>query len=368
MRALRKLEPGASELTVSHMPVPQPGTGEVRIVVFAAGMCGTDLHIIDGSYSSSPPVTLGHEIAGRVDSVGSGVDEGWIGTRVAPAPAVSCGHCEWCEAGIPMHCLTRRSLGTHIDGGFAEYVIAPVRNLHVLPSSLSDRAGALLEPLACVCNALTDPELITPGDRVLVTGPGTIGILAAQAALAFGARTTLLGLDRDSSRLAIASKIGLDARSLDDPETRRALEDEASNRRIHMVIECSGAEPAVAWALSLIRPRGRLVQLGLLSDDASISLAGAIKREISITSSFGSTPASWGRGIELVAADVIKLEPLMTSVLPLDGWAEAVRQSQAQEGIKTLFDPGAPRVTAERTASSTPTRRLPGVIEAEPRR
>lgn len=342
MRALRKLQSSGSELAVVNVPDPRPGPGEARIAVFAGGVCGTDLHIIDGSYSSRTPVTLGHEIAGQVDAVGAGVDEHWIGTRVSPEPPVSCGTCEWCRTGLPMHCPDRRSLGSGLDGGFARYVVAPVRNLHRLPPSVSEYAGALAEPLACVCNALMDPGVIAPGDRVVVTGPGTIGILAAQVAMAAGARTTIVGLDRDSTRLAIASRIGLDAMSLDDPETRRDIEREASARGIRTVIECSGAEPAVSWALSLLRPRGRLVQLGLLADDASICLSRAIMREVTITGNYGSTPASWNRAIAMLAADLVQLEPLVTSVFALDAWTEAVAQSQAQEGIKAIFDPRLP--------------------------
>ena len=342
MRALRKLQSGNSQLAVVNVKEPRPGPGEARIAVFAGGVCGTDLHIIDGSYSSRTPVTLGHEIAGQVDAVGDDVNEHWIGTRVSPEPPVSCGTCEWCRAGLPMHCQDRLSLGSGLDGGFATYVVVPVRNLHQLPPSVSDYAGVLAEPLACVCNALMDPGVIAPGDRVVVTGPGTIGLLAAQVAMAAGARTTIVGLDRDSSRLAIASKLGLDAMSFDDPELRRNLEREASGRGIRTVIECAGAEPAVAWALSLLRPRGKLVQLGLLADDASVCLSGAITRELTITGSYGSTPASWYRAIAMLAADLVQLEPLVTSVFALDAWTEAVARSQAQEGIKTIFDPRLP--------------------------
>ncbi|MFZ0322585.1 MAG: alcohol dehydrogenase catalytic domain-containing protein, partial [Actinomycetes bacterium] len=240
MRALRKLQPGQNSMEVVEVPVPEPGAGEVRIAVFAAGMCGTDLHIIDGTYPASPPVTLGHEIAGVVEAVGPGVADDWIGVRVAPEPAVGCGRCEWCDGGYPMHCRERVSTGTHVDGGFAPQVIVPARNLHALPDLLSDHAGALVEPLACVCNALLDPSAISFGDRVVVTGPGTIGILAAQVAMAAGAETTLIGLTRDAPRLAIASDIGLDARSLDDPKTLASFSSEVQERRINTVIECAG--------------------------------------------------------------------------------------------------------------------------------
>lgn len=342
MRALRKLDNGIGRLDVVELPVPHPGEGEARIAVFAAGICGTDLHIIDGSYPSLPPVTLGHEIAGMVESVGTGVDLGWIGQRVAPEPAIGCGTCDWCASGFPMHCPRRTSLGTHVDGGFAAYVVVPVRNLHALPDSLSDAAGALVEPLACVCHGLFKSGSIVEGSRVIVTGPGTIGILAAQVAVACGAQTTLVGLERDGLRLSIASKMGLDARSLDSIETRESLAAEVNTRAIDVVIECSGAEAAVVWALASLRPRGHLVQLGLLPEDVSVTLAGAVLREVTLTSSYGSNPKSWQRAVDLLSAGSIQLDPLVTSTLPLQGWADAVRRAQSQDGIKTLLDPRMP--------------------------
>lgn len=339
MRALRKLQAGPSDLVVADVPAPEPASGQVRVAVFATGMCGTDLHIMDGTYASAPPVTLGHEMSGVVDAVGAGVDVSWLGSRVCPAPAITCGICEWCRTGLPMHCPGRLSAGTSLDGGFAPYVIVPVRNLFHLPASVSDYAGALVEPLACVCNALMDPDAITLGDRVVVIGPGTIGILAAQVAMAAGARVTLVGLGKDAPRLAIASTMGIDARDLDDPQTRHNLDLEAAALQIHAVIECSGAQSAVIWALSLLRPRGRLVQLGLMSDESAVPLSKAILREVTVTGNYGSTPRAWHRALALLAADKIHLDPLVTSVLPLDAWPQAVAQFQDQQGIKTLFDP-----------------------------
>ena len=342
MRALRKLDDESMGLEVVDLPVPVPGEGQVRIAVVAAGMCGTDLHIMDGTYASAPPVTLGHEMAGVVDAVGPGVDGSWVGVRVCAEPAISCGSCQWCRTGLPMHCPERLSAGTKLDGGFAPYLVVPARNLHALPTSVSDYAGALVEPLACVANGLTDPDVVTPGDRVIVIGPGTIGILAAQIAAAAGARVTLVGLDRDRPRLDIAAKMGLDAQSSDNPQTHLDLEQEALDRRIDTVIECSGAAPAVAWALSLLRPRGLLVQLGLMAPASSIPLAAAILREITIRSSYGSTPASWHRALAMLTTGAVQLDPLITSVLPLDDWRQAVAHFQDQDGIKTVFDPRLP--------------------------
>lgn len=339
MKALRKLHAGPSDLEIVDVPVPEPKSGEVRVAVFAASMCGTDLHIMDGTYASHPPVTLGHEMAGVVDTVGPQVDPDWVGTRVCAAPAISCGICEWCRTGLPMHCPGRLSAGTSLDGGFAPYVVVPTRNLFPLPSTVSDDAAALVEPLACVCNALMDPDAVGAGDRVVVIGPGPIGILAAQVAIAAGGRVTLVGLGTDAPRLAVASQMGIDSRSLDDPQTRIDLDREAADREINTVIECSGAQPAVTWGLSLLRPRGRLVQLGLMSEDSAVPLSRAILREVTVTGNYGSTPRAWHRALALLRAGQVRLDPLVTSVVPLDDWRTAVAHFQDQQAIKTVFDP-----------------------------
>ena len=339
MKALRKLTAGPSDLHVVDVPVPEPKSGEVRVAVFAASMCGTDLHIMDGTYASHPPVTLGHEMAGVVDAVGPEVDPSWVGARVCAAPWISCGICERCRTGLPMHCPDRLSAGTSLDGGFAPYVVVPTRNLFNLPSTVSDSAGALVEPLACVCNALMDPDAVGAGDRVVVIGPGPIGILAAQVAIAAGGRVTLVGLGTDAPRLAIAAELGVDSRSLDDPQTRIDLDDEAVRREINVVIECSGAQPAVTWGLSLLRPRGHLVQLGLMSEESAVPLSRAILREVTITGNYGSTPRAWHRALALLAADQVHLDPLVTNIVRLEDWPTAVQHFHDQQGIKTVFDP-----------------------------
>ncbi len=128
MLALRKATPEAMTLTLEEVPVPQPGPGQARIAVTAAGICGTDLHILAGDYASRPPVTLGHEIAGRVDAVGEGVDPAWLGALVAPETAVAtCGRCDWCRTARPMLCRDRLSVGSGVDGGFASAVRRPGR-------------------------------------------------------------------------------------------------------------------------------------------------------------------------------------------------------------------------------------------------
>ena len=340
MLALRKLTAEATTLSLEEVPLPEPGPGQVRVAVTAAGMCGTDLHILAGDYGSKPPVTLGHEIAGRVDALGEGVDSGWTGALVAPETAFgTCGRCDWCRTARPMLCRERLSVGSGVDGGFAAAVVVPAARLHRLPDWLDDRAAALLEPLACGCNSLLDPGVVEAGDTVVVTGPGPVGLLAAQLARAAGGYTIVVGTAGDRARLAVAATLGFETRIVDEPDDRARLDQAAAERRIDVVVEASGAPPAVRSALTWLRPRGTLVQMGLLSGDIAVPFGEIVTRELRVRAGFGSSPASWLRAVRLVRERQIQLEPLISDVLPLRSWPIALEAFERRAGLKTVFDP-----------------------------
>ena len=340
MWAARRLTPDATELAVVEVPTPVPGPGQARIAVTGAGLCGTDLHILHGDYSSRPPVTLGHEIAGVVDAVGEGVDAGWLGALVAPETAFStCGLCRWCRTGRPMLCAERLSVGSGVDGGFAAHVLVPARLLHRLPEWLDDHAAALMEPLACVCNAILDPGVVQAGDEVLVSGAGPVGILAAQVARACGGVVTLLGTDADAERLALAATLGVAVMSVEDAAARETLAARAAARAIDVVIECAGVEAAVRSGLEWVRPGGRYVQVGLLSGLVAIPFGLVVTHEIDIRATFGSSPSAWMRATELIADRAVELEPLVSAVLPITGWREAIERLETRRGLKTVLDP-----------------------------
>ena len=340
MQAVRKVSADAHAVRLERVPRPVPGPGMVRIRVTAAGICGTDQHILDGDYASRPSVTLGHEVAGVVDAVGDGVDPGWLDALVAPETAfATCGSCPWCRGGRPMLCAARVSIGSGTDGGFAEAIVVPARNLHRLPDWMDDHAAALLEPLACVCNSVLDPNRIQPGDSVVVSGAGPVGLLAAQVARAGGGRVTLTGIRVDAERLAIAAALGFATRNVDEPADRTALDELGHARAIDVVLECAGAGPAVAAALRWLRPGGRLVQIGLLAGDVAVPFGEIVTRELAVSAGFGSSPASWRRAVRLVEERAIALEPLVSHVFALRDHARAFDAFARRDGLKTIFDP-----------------------------
>jgi L-iditol 2-dehydrogenase len=237
-----------------------------------------------------------------------------------------------------MLCPDRRSIGSGLDGGFASHLVVPVRNLHVVPDNVAERAAAVSEPLACVCNALLDPPALNAGDRVVVIGAGAIGIIAAQVARAAGGRVTLVGTKSDARRMAVAAQMGIECRSVDDEAERAAMEQEAAARSFNLVVECAGARSATEWGMSLVRPGGRYVQMGL-SGEASVSMTSLVLREISVRTGMASSPASWWRAMRLLEAGLVDLAPLVTDVLPLREWSTAIDRIRRREGIKSVLDP-----------------------------
>lgn len=331
MFALRKTGPQPGDIEIQDVPAPVAGAGQVLVAVEAAGICGTDLHIMDGSYSSRPPVTMGHEVSGRISAVGDGVDPERVGDRVALETFYStCGECRDCRAGSPNRCLQRISIGSGADGGFADQLVVPARNARRLPDRVALDAGALSEPLACVCRSLYQPTpAVRAGESVLVVGPGAIGLLAAQVARVAGGEPTVLGTPADAERLGVARALGFAA--ISDPED--------APDEVDVVLECSGSAGGMALGIERVRRGGRYVQIGQRGDAVPIELARVSFRELVITGGFASTPDSWDRALQLLHGGAIELEPLVSHRYPLRDWQAAFEAVRASAGVKQLLCP-----------------------------
>jgi L-iditol 2-dehydrogenase len=330
LRGLTKLAPGAGNVALAERPELAAPPGHVVLEVVGAGICGTDLHIVDGEYQTVTPVTIGHEASGVVVELGEEVDESWLGARVVSETYFStCGQCVHCRAGRPNLCPERRSIGTDVDGAFASRLVVPGTNLHRVPEWLDGPTAALCEPLACVSPSLLEPEnAVRAGDDVLVTGPGPVGLLAAQVARAAGGKVHVRGTPRDDRRLAATRELGFETST---------TEDEAIDA--DLVIECSGSEAGIAHGLGVTRRGGRYVQIGLAGRPVSLPFDLICFHELTIRSGFASTPTSWLRALELVTERLVDLAPLLTEVVPLAEWERAFAATRAGEGIKFVLDP-----------------------------
>ncbi len=329
---LSKLSTGPDSVGLREVTIEEPGPGQVLLEVISAGICGTDLHIADDEFPSTPPVTMGHEVTGEVRAIGEGVDPDLVDGRFAAETYFEyCESCGYCRTGSPNLCAQRRSFGSHVDGAFARWLILPAHNLHRLPDHVGWHAGSLAEPLACVTNCLFDPPVVNAGDTVLVTGPGTIGVLTAQAARAAGGDVTIVGLPADATRLDIAAGLGLRASALGAIEIVPDSFD--------VVCECSGAEAAGHLALESVRPRGRYVHVGIYGRPVTMELDRILYKEITYTSGFASTPRSWLRAMNLLERQLVDLDPLVSEVVPIDEWRRAFDATRGAEGMKYVIDP-----------------------------
>ncbi len=330
MQGLTKLAPGAGNVALADRPEPVAAPGHVVLDVVAAGICGTDVHIYDGEYDSRPPVTMGHEVSGVVAELGEGVDHAWQGARVVTETYFStCGHCAHCRNGRINLCPERRSIGSFIDGGFAPRLHVPARNLHRIPDWLDGRVAAMAEPLACCCQSLLDPQRVRAGDTVLIVGPGPIGLLAAQVARAVGGAVHVRGTARDAERLAAAARLDFETSTTDD----------GSAGEFDVVVECSGHETGMTFALESAARGGRYVQIGLAGKPVTVPFDLVCFRELSVSSGNASTPASWARALELITERRVALEPLLSEAVPLGEWERAFASTRSGAGIKYVLIP-----------------------------
>ena len=187
MKALVKTKLGPDCMRYMEMQEPRPAEDEIKVRVYACGICGTDIHLMHDEYPSKPPIITGHEFSGVVVETGKNVTDFQVGDRVVTLTAIeTCEECEYCRQGLRMLCPERKSVGSGINGGFAEFVILPARHAFHIPEGVSLRTAALCEPLACVVRGVCERTSITAGDYVLVAGAGVMAQLTAQVVMANG--------------------------------------------------------------------------------------------------------------------------------------------------------------------------------------
>lgn len=326
MLALRKVKTGQAQLELHTIPEPTLRPRHVIIDVAAAGICGTDLHIMKDEYRARPPVTLGHEVAGVIAAMGEGVQGFAVGQRVVTETYFSvCGRCEYCRTGYPNLCSQRASIGSMVDGGFAPKLLVPASNLHLLPDRLEFPEAALIEPLACVVRGLLERNQLRAGDKVIITGPGAIGLLALLVAKAAGAKVLMIGTPADQARLDLAQQLGADGvltAGSADIDTVPDTVNDLLGAPPDVAIECSGAAPAAHLLLSLVKKAGRYIQVGLYGQPITLDFDQVCYKELHVSGSFATTPSSWYRALAL-ASGVIDLKTIVGRTYPLEQWEDA---------------------------------------------
>jgi threonine 3-dehydrogenase len=339
MLALRKVMagPGASLLTVE---IASPSADDVRLAVEAVGICGTDLHIVDwhGGYEAMEPVmpvTLGHEIAARVIG-GRGLPEG---QRVVVRPSVTCAKaCEACGDHREESCRKRTGIGIFRDGGFAPQLLAPLRNCIPIPPMMPSDHAALAEPLT-VSHEAARNAAIQPGDRILVLGPGPIGLGAALLAREFGADIVLAGRD-DTARLDVARALGFrNAVDVGVLPLANALERAGLTGPFQAIIEATGAPAVLREALGVLAPHGRMVIAGIHPHPVEIDVTRMLRQHQSLIGSYRAPVATWPIVLDWIARHPGYAEKLISARLPLAKIEEGFQLMRERRAVKVIIQP-----------------------------
>ncbi|TMC97301.1 MAG: zinc-dependent alcohol dehydrogenase family protein [Chloroflexi bacterium] len=340
MRAVIIDAPGI--IRVDNVPDPTPRPDEVLVRVGACGICGTDLHIIDGdSPLARYPIIPGHEFAGEVVAVGSDVAQRYgkenitVGSRVAVEPNLYCGYCDSCRTGHENLCLNYAALGVTTNGAVAQYVTVPVAKAYALPDNMSFREGALIEPVSCAVHGM---HILNPrsGDTFLIVGAGTMGLLLLQLAVRGGASRVAM-VDVNAQRLALAEQLGA-TRTYSD--IKQALKDEPLG--FNCVIDATGVAPVIENAFMAVKRGGKLLIFGVASNEARISLSPfrIYNDEITIIGSM-AVLFSFQAALDLISSGVINTEAMLTKALPLQDFLEALDMVRYGKGVKTQILPNA---------------------------
>ena len=342
MKALKKLKKGKGYVELQEVEDPKPGPDEVLIEVKWAGVCGTDIHILHDEFPKArPPFILGHEFCGVVEAVGKEVKDWKRGDRVvSETAAYYCGQCRFCRSGDTQLCPERLAYGYVKNGAFARYIVVKERLLHLLPDHISEREGALCEPLAVCNHAALERTEVRPEEIVLVTGPGTIGLIMLQVVKSVGARVVLCGTDSDLERLELGVELGADRSvNIEREDLSCVVMKMTQGYGVDKTFECAGVQPAVVDCIRLTRKGGTIVQVGLFGKPIEIPYEEIALKELSVTGCFGHRKSSWDLGIRLLAEGKVKTGPLISGEYPLDRWEEAFDWFERREGLKYLLYP-----------------------------
>jgi L-iditol 2-dehydrogenase len=333
------------KLDLVDMQKPQPGEDDLLIRVQACGICGSDVHGYDGSTGRRlPPIVMGHEAAGVVESVGGAVEDFRPGDRVTFDSTVFCGRCFYCRRGQVNLCDHREVIGVSTPefrrmGAFAEYVTVPARIAYSLPDKMPFAHAALIEAVSIAVHAVS----LTPialDDTVVVVGAGMIGLLTLQAAVLAGAGRVFV-FDVDETRLELARSLGATGTFNSSnagliPEIQKLT----SGRGADVALECVGISPTVNLAIEAVRKGGMVTLVGNVAPKVEIGLQSVVTRQIRLQGSCASS-GEYPACISLISRGAIRVEPVLSAVAPLEEGAEWFRRLYAREPglLKVVLQP-----------------------------
>jgi L-iditol 2-dehydrogenase len=332
-------------LELADLPTPEVAADEVLVRVAACGICGSDVHGYDGSSGRRiPPLVMGHEAAGVVETVGSAVKGLARGERVTFDSTVYCGECANCKRGDVNLCDRRQVLGVSCAdyrraGAFAEFVAVPARTCYRLPENLEFAEAAMLEAVAVAIHAVKVGQVVAK-DTALVVGAGTIGILTLQALRAAGCQRVFV-TDVDQQRMTLAKRLGATEVLLSDSTLQEKILQLTNGQGVDVSLEAVGRSETVASAIDATRKGGTVVLVGNITPQVTIHLQKVVARQIRLQGSCASA-GEYPQAIEWMASGAINVKPLISAVAPLEEGAQWFERLYAREPnlLKVVLRPG----------------------------
>lgn len=330
---------GTKDFRLEERPIPDMDDTDVLIEVHYCGVCGTDIHMYHGTWELNPGCTPGHEASGIVRKVGARVKQFAPGDRVAIDPGIVCRVCDYCRSSRMHLCTNRFGMYHYKGGGFSEYTCVPEAQVYKLPDGMPLEWGAFLEPAGC-CVHCIDRADIRPGQSVAVLGGGAIGLMLVQLARLSGAARVILS-EPQKTRRQIAKELGatdtIDPIHTDAPAAIRAL------GGVDAVIESAGLPVTVSQCFEVVNKGGKIILFGVNNPDTVVEFSPyqVFRNEITILGSL-MTNDVFPRTLALIASERLRVQPLISHILPLDRFHEALKMHEKQEGIKILIHPETP--------------------------
>lgn len=336
--AVVNFAPEKGSVEIREIAVPIIGDDDVLLEVVNVGVCGSDLHqwTADHSWPVNYPVVLGHEFGGLIAALGKNVSVWKEGDRVvSETAAIINPNSPMSKTGLYNLDPDRKGFGYGVNGAMTRYVRVPTRCLHRVPTHLSFEEACLTEPCCVAYNSVAVNSSVKPGDRVIVIGPGTIGILCAAVARICGAEVAVVGLESDKLRLDIAKQYGCETIIGDATEWAKDRDGLGAD----LIVDAAGASITLKMALQWVRPNGQITKVGWGPQPLGFSLDPLVQKNVTLKGSFSHNWPIWERVIALLASGSLNVKPIIGGVWAIDQWKEAFEKMHHGEVVKSVLKP-----------------------------